>query len=145
MPQSTPQSAPSFTPDAVVMQRGVLTVRGRQFTVNGYVAKSQTHGLRLVMTENFGGVLADVWVNPDGRVSVIQSKPPLRPEWVERYVASDLKCVFGYFSETNCPVQMLGPNHFTVTRRWYQLDLRTVEVRTSAQPAGSPALPGYKQ
>jgi hypothetical protein len=39
----------------------VLTVLGRQFTLNGYLANSATNGQRLIITENFGGVLADVW------------------------------------------------------------------------------------
>ncbi|HEY2330173.1 MAG TPA: hypothetical protein VGI63_10225 [Verrucomicrobiae bacterium] len=130
-----PTAAKLFPPEALVTQRGVLTVRGRQFTLNGYVAKSAARGLRLIITENFGGVLADVLVKPDGKVFVLQSKPPFRPAWVENYIAADLKCIFGDGPETNCPVQMFGPVHFIVTRRWYQLDLQTVEIKPGAQPA----------
>ena len=133
--QSKPLTAQLFPPEARVTQRGVLTVRGRQFTLNGYVARSETRGLRLILTENFGGVLADVLVKPNGKVFVMQSKPPFRPAWVERYVAADLKCIFGDATETNCPVQMLSPTHFVVERRWYKLDLRTLETKPGAQPA----------
>ena len=54
---NAPRPAESFPADAFITQRGTLTVHGRQFTLNGYVARSSTHGLRFVLTENFGGVL----------------------------------------------------------------------------------------
>lgn len=130
-----PPAAHSFPPDALVTQRGVLTVHGRQFTLNGYVAKSAAGGLRFIMAENFGGVLADVLVKPDGKVFVLQSKPPFRPAWVENYVATDMKCIFADAGETNCPVQVLSPMHFVIERRGYKLDLQTVEIKSGAQPA----------
>ena len=130
-----PLPAQLFPPDALITQRAVLTARGRQFSLNGYVAKSQAHGLRLIMTENFGGVLAELVVNPAGQVSVMQAKPPFRRECVERYVAADLKCIFGQTSELNCPVRASGPKHFIVERRWYKLDLWTVEIKPGPQPA----------
>jgi hypothetical protein len=128
-------AAQLFPPDALVTQRGVLTVHGRQFTLNGYVAKSEAYGLRFIMTENFGGVLADVLVKPGGEVVVMQSKPPFRPAWIENYIAPDLKCIFGGTTETDCPVQMLSPTHFVVERRGYKLDLQTVGVKAGAQPS----------
>jgi hypothetical protein len=134
-PQDKPPTAQLFPPDALVTQRGVLTVLGRQFTLNGYVAKSETLGLRLIMTENFGTVLADVLVKPDGKVFVMQSKSPFRHTWVEHYIAGDLKCVFSDTMEKNCPVQLLSQSHFAIKRRWYKLDLQTVEVKSGAQPA----------
>ena len=112
----------------------MLTVRGRQFTLNGYVAKSETHGLRLIITENFGNVLADVLVKPDGKVFVMQAKPPIRPDWVEHYIVADLKCIFGSRMETNCPGKILSPTHFLIQRSWYKLDLQIVEINTGAQP-----------
>ena len=30
---------------------------------------------------------------------------------------------------------MLSPTHFLIERRWYKLDLRTVETKPGAQPA----------
>jgi hypothetical protein len=134
-PTINPLPAHLFPPDALVTQRGVLTVRGRQFPLNGYIAKSETRGLRLIVSEDFGGVLADVLVKPDGKVFVMHSKPPFRPAWVESYIAADLKCIFGDASETNCPVQMPDPSHFVVKRRWYRLELRTVETKPGVQPA----------
>ena len=87
------------------------------------------------MTENFGTVLSDVLVNPEGKVFVMQSKPPFRRAWVERYIAADLKCIFGNGTEIDCPVRSLGPMHFLVERRWYKLDLWTVETKPGPQPA----------
>ena len=37
-----PPSPQLFPADALITQRAVLTVRGRQFTLNGYVARSAT-------------------------------------------------------------------------------------------------------
>jgi len=134
-PQPKPPTAQLFPPDALVTQRGVLTVLGRQFTLNGYVAKSETLGLRLIMTENFGTVLADVLVKPDGKVFVMQSKSPFRQAWVEHYIAADLKCIYSDTMEKNCPMQLLSQSHFAIKRRWYKLDLQTVEVKPGPQPA----------
>ena len=128
-------AAKTFPPDAFVAQRGVLTIHQRQFTLNGYVAKSEARGLRFILTENFGGVLADVLVKPDGKVFVMQAKPPFPRAWVENYIAGDLKCIFGSGAEKNCPVQRLSPTHFVIERRGYKLDLQTVEVKPGAQPA----------
>ena len=116
-------------------QRGVLTVKGRQFSLNGYVARSATHGLRLIVTENLGSVLADVLVKTNGSVFVLKSRPPFQPAWVQNYIATDLKCVFTAAPETNCPVQFVSPTHFIIERRWYKLDLRTVDVKPGVQPA----------
>src|SRR2546423_7634393 len=90
---SLPRVANSFPPDALVTQRAVLTVLGRQFTLNGYLARSAAGGLRLLVTENLGGVLADVLVRPDGKTQVMRSSPNFRPAWVRRYVAADLQCI----------------------------------------------------
>jgi hypothetical protein len=132
---NSPRAAASFPTDGFITQRGTLTVRGRQFTLNGYVAKSSAHGLRFIMTENFGGVLADVLVKPDGQVFVLQAKPPFRPAWVKNYIAADLKCLFSNDIETNCPVQALSPTHFIIERRWYKMDLRIIETKPGPQPA----------
>lgn len=132
-PQHLPSAADALPAEALITQRGVLTVRGRQFSLVGYVAKSVTGGLRLVMMENFGGVLADVLVKPDGKIYVMQSKPPFRPAWIERYIANDLQCIFGEAMDADCPVTRLSPTHFIVERRWYKLELRTVEVKAGSQ------------
>jgi hypothetical protein len=135
-PVNLPRPANLFPADALITQRAVLTVHGRQFTLNGYVAKSATGGLRLIMTENFGGVLADVLVKPDGKIFVLQTKSPFRPAWVEKFIAADLKCVFGSGPEKGCPMRILSPTHFIIERRWYYtLELRTISVQPGPQPA----------
>ena len=75
-----PARRKSFPADALITQRGVLTVLGRQFTLNGYLASSATGGKRLIVTENFGSVLADVLVKPDGSVQVMRSSRAFKPE-----------------------------------------------------------------
>ena len=120
--------------DALITQRGVLKVLGRQFTLNGYVALSAVGGKRLVVTENFGSVLADVLVKPDGSVHVMRSSRAFKSEWIRKYLAADLECLFGNGPRENCPGEQLGPGRFLITRRWYQLELQTVETKPGAQP-----------
>jgi len=124
-----------FPTEAFVTQRAVLTVHGRQFTLNGYVAKSETRGLRLIVTENFGGVLADVLVKPDGKIIVLKAGPPFRPAWVERYIAADLESIFDDHAKTDGSLRMLSDTHFVIERGGYELDLRTVDVKPGPQPA----------
>ena len=127
------RSANAFPTDALITQRGVLTVLGRQFTLNGYLAMSATGGKRLIVTENFGSVLADVLVQPDGGIQVMRSSRRFKPEWIRRYVAADLECIFGPAPKSDCPGQMLSPTHFLIERRQYKLDLQIVEIKPGPQ------------
>ena len=129
--QRTPNSFPA---DALITQRGVLTVLGRQFTLNGYLASSSTNGQRLIVTENFGGVLADVLVKPDGKAYVMRSSRVFKPKWIERYIAADVQCLFGNSQQTDCPGQMIASNHFLIERRRYKLELHIVETKPGVQP-----------
>src|SRR5207302_8499857 len=95
-PQPIVRPPASFPADALVTQRAILTARGRQFALNGYVALSQAHGKRLIISDTFGGILADVLVQADGAVRVIRSSRMLRSAWIRRYVAADLECIFGH-------------------------------------------------
>lgn len=133
-PSPLPRTALNLPAEGMLLQRAVLTIHGREFSLNGYVVRSETHGLRLIMTENFGGVLADVLVKPDGKIFVMQAKAPFRPAWIEKYIAADLKCIFSLGAATDCPLQILSPTHLVVERRGYTLDLRTVESRPRPQP-----------
>jgi hypothetical protein len=128
--------ANTFPADALITQRGVLTkFGGKQFTLNGYLATSATNGQRLVLTENFGGVLADVLITPDGKAHVMKSSRAFKPEWIERHVAADVRCLFGNTPENNCPGETLGPNHFLIRRRWYKLEVQIVNIQPGSQPA----------
>jgi len=124
-----------FPADALITQRGVLTVLGRQFTLNGYLATSATGAKRLIVTENFGGVLADVLVKPDGSVWVTRSSRAFQPAWIRDYIATDLKCIFSDAPPADCPGRRLSPTHFIIERRWYKLDLQIVETKPGPQPA----------
>ncbi len=123
----------SFPAEARITQRGVLTVLGRQFPLNGYLALSAAGGRRLIVTENFGGVLADVLVKPDGTVHVMRSSRAFKSNWIRRYLAADLECLFGTATKPDCPGQRLSPTHFRMERRWYQLDLQIVEIKPGPQ------------
>lgn len=134
-PGQVPPAARSFPAEALVTQRAVLTARGRQFTLNGYLALSGTGAQRLIVTENFGAVLADVLVKPGGTVRVMRSSRILRPAWIERYVTADLQGIFGGTPTEAGPVRALSATHFVVERRWYKLDLQIVESKAGPQPA----------
>ena len=87
--------------------------------------------MRLIMTHSLGQVMADVLIKPDGTVYLMRPSPVLRREWIERYVASDMKCLFG----NACPGQKADALHWQMTKRNYQLDLQTVETKPGPQPA----------
>lgn len=137
-PRTTlPRAAQSFPTEALITQRGVLTVLGRQFTLNGYLATSATGAKRLIVTENFGSVLADVLVKPDGSVRVMRSSRAFKPAWIRDYMATDLQCIFGGAPGADCPGQMLSPTHYRIERRWYKLDLQIVETKPGPQPVAA--------
>jgi hypothetical protein len=127
--------ATSFPADALITHRGVLTVfGGRQFTLNGYLATSATNGQRLVITENFGNVLADVLVTPDGRAHVMKSSRAFKPAWIERHIAADVRFLSGTNPPSDCPGEMIAPDRYMIQRRWYRLELQTVEIKPGPQP-----------
>lgn len=134
-PRTLAGAMAEFPEEGFITQRGLLTVRGRQFPLNGYLAHSATGGRRLVVTGQFGNVLADVLVTPSGTVHVLRSGDAFRPAWIRDYVAADLECLFGGAPEPGCPGEQLGPGRFRIERRWYQLELTTVESRAGPQPA----------
>jgi hypothetical protein len=138
VPNNTPRPVVSVPANALVTQRAVLTVRGRQFALNGYLAVSETGAKRLIVTQSFGQVLADVLIKRDGNVHVMRSSPMLRPDWIRRYVAADVECIFGEgpsAEATECPVRILSRAHFVIERRGYNLDLQIVETKHGPQPA----------
>ena len=138
---NTPATAPNpprpsglFPSNAQVTQRGILKTFRGEFPLTGYVALNEAGDRRLFLTETFGPVLADVLVQRDGTVHLMRADTKFPPAWVRRYVAADLRAVFGDPPPSPDPVQMLGTNHFLIQRRWYRLDLRTVEVKPGPQP-----------
>ncbi len=134
-PQSpSPHEPHDFPADALVTQRGVLTVRGRQFALNGYLALSEKEGKRLIVTQSFGQVLADVLLNPDGSVHVMRPSTIFPEEWIRSYVAADLESLTSEATEGDCPVRRLSATHFVIQRRQYRLELHTVEIKPDPQP-----------
>jgi hypothetical protein len=134
-PVEKPSAPPAFPKEAFITQRGVLKARGKEFTLNGYVSVSEAGGQRLIVTENFGKVMADVLLKPDGTVHVMRSDTVFKPAWVRRFVASDFQCLFGTATKKKCRVAILSPTHFRVKRFWYSLDLHTLQIKPGAQPA----------
>lgn len=131
-----PGRATALPAEAFLTQRGVLTIfGGRQFTLNGYLATSVTQGHRLVITENFGGVLADVLVTPDAKVHVMKSSAAFQRQWIEQHIAADLRCVVGLGRPGECQGQWVGADRCRLQRRWYRLELQTVSVQPGPQPA----------
>ena len=114
--------------------RAIFTYPRGQFTLTGYLAISQTRGMRLIISESFGGQLADLLVKPDGSVHVMKAGAVFKKEWIEKYVADDLRCLFGK-TDRPCPVRILSPDHFVLERRFYELDLRIVQTSPGPQPA----------
>ncbi|HEY5041668.1 MAG TPA: hypothetical protein VIK53_06655 [Verrucomicrobiae bacterium] len=124
-----------FPANAFITQRALFSARGMQFALNGYLAMSETGGKRLVITENFGQVIADLLIKPDGKVFVMQSSRMFPARYIRRLVAADVECVFGGTPKLDCPVTMPDPNHFVIDRGGYKLDLRILEIKPGAQPA----------
>jgi len=127
--------AGNFPAEGLLVQRALLTIHGRQFALNGYLALSPTGGKRLMVTENLGGLMADVLVKPDGKVYVMRSKELFPEKYVRRFLVADLECVFGGSAAADCPVTMPAPDHYVIDRGGYRLDLRIVERKPGAQPA----------
>jgi hypothetical protein len=123
-----------FPGNAFMTHRAIFTARGKQFALTGYLVLSETGGKRLIISQSLGQTMADLLVKPDGSVHVMQSSPMFKPDWVRRYVAADLECIFANHPQKKCPVQMLDANHFFIKHFFYKLDLRIVETKVGPQP-----------
>ena len=64
----------AFPAEGLIVQRVLLTIHGRQFALNAYLAQSPANGKRLVITETFGAVVADVLIKPDGTAVIMKSR-----------------------------------------------------------------------
>jgi len=64
----------------------------------------------------------------------MRSSQLFRAEWIRRYVAADVECIFGAAPKKNCPGKMLSPSHFLIQRRGYTLDLQIVQTKPGPQP-----------
>jgi hypothetical protein len=131
---TTTGARPQFPPDAFMTHRAIFTARGKQYALTGYLVLSESGGKRLIISQQLGQTMADLLVKPDGTVHVMQSSPAFKPEWVRKYVAADLECIFGKHPQKKCPLQVLDPNHFVIKHFFYKLDLRIVETKTGRQP-----------
>jgi len=118
----------------MLVQRVMFTARGHQFPLNGYLAISQARGKRLIITETFGAVMADVLIKPDGRVFVMKSSRMFPARYIRRLVAEDVQCAFGGVVKLDCPITWLDKNHFVIDRGRYKIEVRIVETKTGAQP-----------
>jgi hypothetical protein len=123
-----------FPANAFMVHRAIFSARGKQFALTGYLALSDTGGKRLIISQSLGQTMADLLIKPDGTVYVMQATPMFKQEWIHKYVAGDLECIFAKNPPKKCPVQMLGPNHFHIKHFFYQLDLRIVETKIGPQP-----------
>jgi hypothetical protein len=123
-----------FPANAFMTHRAIFTARGKQYALTGYLALSESRGKRLIISQPMGQTMADVLVTPDGTVHVMQSTPAFKPEWVRKYVAADLECIFGKHPQKKCPVQVLDAKHFIIKHFFYKLDLRIVETKVGPQP-----------
>ena len=120
--------------DGFQTHRAVFTALGKQYTFNGYLATSSTGGKRLLVTENFGMVFADVLIKPDEKIYVMQSNKIFTPRRIRKYVAEDLKALFNPRICESTPVKYIGPGHLFLKRSFYSLDLRIVQTKPGAQP-----------
>jgi hypothetical protein len=125
---------PHFPANAFMTHRAIFTARGKQYALTGYLALSESGGKRLIISQPLGQTMADLLVTPDGTAHVMQSSPAFNPEWVRRYVAADLECIFGGRPQKKCPVHVLDQNHFLIKHFFYKLDLRIVETKIGPQP-----------
>jgi hypothetical protein len=123
-----------FPPNAFMTHRAIFTARGKQFALTGYLVLSESGGKRLIISQPLGQTMADLLVKPDGTVHVMQSSSAFKPEWVRKYVAADLECIFGKHPQKKCRVQVLDANHFLIKHFFYKLDLRIVETKVGPQP-----------
>ena len=82
--------------------------RGETFSYEGahYHVKEAQFLPKPVQSPRIPIWIAGLWPN----------KPPFRRAWVERYIAADLKCIFGDAADQDCPVRMASPTHFIVER-----------------------------
>ncbi len=124
-------AARNFPDEGLITYRSVLSVFGKQFTVTGYVSRSEARGLRVIVTAGMGGVLGDAIVHRDGSVQIMRVSEGF-PEKRFRQYLEDILCLFG-FSNEDCSARVLGENHFLIKHPFYKQDLQVVEIKPGVQ------------
>ena len=78
---------------ARVVQRGVVTAAGRQFSCDGLAQLAADGGLRLALLTPMG-VITELRIAPDGMAEIIKAAPTFRESWAREHVAATAQLLF---------------------------------------------------
>ncbi len=74
-------------------QRAVVTVRRRQYVLDGVLKASPAEGLHLALISSLG-LVTDLRRTPDGRTEILKTTALFPEAWARDYVGSTLDCLF---------------------------------------------------
>ncbi len=83
-----------FPPQYRATQRAIVTAGGKQFTCDGLLQVSPANGHHLAIVSSFG-VVTDLRVKANGDCELLKVTPLFREDWSRRFVARDLRWLFG--------------------------------------------------
>ena len=83
-----------FPPQYRAIQRAIVTAGGKQFTCDGLLQVSPAGGHHLAIVSSFG-VVTDLRVKANGDCELLKVTPLFREDWSRRFVARDLRRLFG--------------------------------------------------
>lgn len=92
------------------VHRAVLTVRGRQFSLDGYLRADRRAGFRLLATTGFGGSVFELaWSEEDGPI-VLQSNGILRDDRLLAGPVEDVRAIFFNAPSPEAQLEARGPD-----------------------------------
>lgn len=76
------------------VHRVILSARGRQFDLNGYVLVSRPSEVRLIASGDFGGAAFEVLCNASGVATLLRNPAGLRRKWLADGAARDAALIY---------------------------------------------------
>lgn len=127
----------AFPSQGTIDQRVVLSLLGRQFVLNAYLALNQAGGTRLTMlSDPFGTEMADVLIKTNGDVTIFKSSRLFPEKYIRKLMVPDVESIFG--SSTNpVPVTVLAPDHYLIDHGTCKVSVRIVKIKPGP-PAPAP-------
>ena len=76
------------------VHRVILSARGRQFDLNGYVLVSRPSEVRFIASGDLGGTAFELLRNADGEVTLLRNSAGLRRSWLTDGAARDAALIY---------------------------------------------------
>jgi len=106
-----------YPPGFRAVHRALLSVRGREFTMMGYVLVRRPGDVRLLATGDMAVTMFEVVRRSDGSRSILRTVPGFRASWIREGAARDAAAIYCVRPSSAASLAQFGPDVVGFTER----------------------------